>query len=255
MPNSWKEFKRHLKSLIDGEPLSNYKVIQRAGLSRDAYYKLFSPDRENSAMRKSTVYSLAATLKQSVEYVNGIPQFSDFIFEFPISLAQSALNIAVAEAGGVKELAEKVKLPVGQLNILLSTNDTSTEGTVSRSFLVKVGSLIGRVLVVDSSGVPTYLSETDSNDYLLKYEDLETVNKKLAPIQELSTIVEIDDLETIPDKGLQELLKSNNVNKYTISAKEQMELSLICRLRKSQSSMENWISILFALRTLGTNND
>ena len=77
MNKSWKDVKEKLKALIEAEQISDNEVIRKAGLSRNTYYKLFTPDREYSTMRKSTVFALAKVLHQHVKYLNEIPQFSN----------------------------------------------------------------------------------------------------------------------------------------------------------------------------------
>ena len=54
----------------------------------------------------------------------------------------------------------------------------------------------------------------------------------------------------IHDANLAELLKKNNLHKYEISDEEAEQLAYLAHSRKSSSTSEQWLMILFALRNL-----
>lgn len=74
--DSWKTTKAFLRDRIDSSPGSRASLIERAGLSRDAYYKLFKYGRLDRSMRKGTIDKLCAALNLNVHYVGGYPAFS-----------------------------------------------------------------------------------------------------------------------------------------------------------------------------------
>ncbi len=247
MNTSWIEVKNYLKECIELQPVSQFEIIKQSGLSRDAYYKIFGEGRENSPMRKATVYGLAKALSLSVKYIDKLPQFSvikrsvDFL---PLDLARDALQQAVAIAGGVDELSNLTNMPTSLFEGLLSSGSEYTQ-TVPKSFLIKVGASIRHTVQYDSAGKPEYTMSQESDD---RRDD----NYKVENDPNLETFLEYHNYPIVTDIGLQQLFEDINVEKYVISDLERKELFLISLFRDSQTTIEHWISILHTLRSLST---
>ena len=218
MHKSWNEFKIYLKALIDAEPISNYEVISRAGLSRDAYYKLFAPEREDSSMRKGTVYGLAEALDYSVNYVNSIPQFVQKLARsknITANYVQSSIQSAVRITGSLETFSRLSNINIFQLKDLMKL---SPETVIGISSLDQVNKAIGKLDQDMTSQVSKITSEGHLSD--------------------------------ITDHGLLQLINPDNIRKYNISDTERIELTMIAYNRNSQTTLEHWVSVLFTLRAL-----
>ncbi len=247
MNTSWIEVKNYLKECIELQPVSQFEIIKQSGLSRDAYYKIFGEGRENSPMRKATVYGLAKALSLSVKYIDKLPQFSvikrsvDFL---PLDLARDALQQAVAIAGGVEELSNLTNMPTALFNKILSGTNEDTQ-KISKDFLVKVGSSLGYTPHYRSDGRAEYIAKQEIDDFGVGINQIESDSS-------LETFLDYHNYPTPSDLGLLQLFEETNIEKYDISDLECKELFLISIFRDSQTTIEHWISILHTLRSLST---
>ncbi len=246
MNTSWKEVKKYLKDRIDSEPISPSEIIGKSGLSRDSYYRIFASGRENSPMRRSTVYGLAVALNLSVEYANKYPQFSDLNIStynnVPIHFAREALQVAVDDVGDTNRLADLIGVTASLLDEILSPSAVK-QIQVSRTLFVRIGSAIGRRLLIDPSG---------KLEYLPKDESITNAENEVSYLPHSTKHLPYDFnvLADIVDSGLRELFEPRNIKKHGITDGERFELSLISWRRKSNTSMDHWVSILYTLRSL-----
>ncbi len=243
MNTSWKEVKTYLKERIDSSSISPSEIVRKSGLSKDSYYTIFAHGRENSPMRKSTVYGLAVALNLSVEYTKNFPQFSDLNLSqhnnVPIQYAREALQVAIEEFGDTEDLAKQIGVPVSLLNEILSPNATK-QMQISRTLFVSIGYVIGRKLIIDPSGKLEYVSP-EAYTKAKFFQHLVDPNK-----------LEFDFTvrENIKDSGLLELFSEKNIEKYDVTIGERIELSQISIRRKSDTTLDHWVSILYTLRSL-----
>ena len=243
MNTSWKEVKAYLKERIDSSSISPSEITGKSGLSKDSYYTIFATGREDSPMRKSTVYGLATALNLSVTYTNKFPQFSEMNLiesnNVPIHFAREALQMAIKEFGDVEGLAEKILIPVSYLNEILSPN-ASKQMQISRDLFVTIGYFISKKLTIDPTGKLEYVSPEPY-----------TMEKMLEHLVDPETMTfDFTGWEDIKDSGLQELFDEKNINKYDITIGERMEMSKISIRRKSDTTVDHWVSILYTLRSL-----
>lgn len=243
MHKSWQEVKKHLKQLIEAEPISELAVIKKAGLSRNSYYKIFAADRKNSPMRKATVYALAKGLRHQTEYVDGFPQFSPILAQSSHSAARyvnEAIKYGTFLSGSLWQFSKKSGIDESHL---LKIMDASAEVQIDILILEALENAIKQL------DLERALQERDSSTVAIPElaKDGQTYHSE-------TTLGEIfqntDKLITISDTGLLQLLTDENISKYNISDTERTELSMISQNRNSQTTIEHWISILFALRAL-----
>ncbi len=229
---SWKEVKKYLNDLIEAQPVSNFEVVARSGLSRDSYYKIFSPEREDSPMRSTTVYGLANALDLSVEYVDNFPQFEQKgkgdSLRISRKHAHEAFEKAVEIAGSIEYLSELTDIPLDTLKEL-AMPIAIMRGGISRILFLRMGMALGRAILLHPNGKIEFISDDIKENILAGYS---------APEIQAS------------DVGLLQLLEEENTIEYKISESEIIELTMISQNRKSQTTIEQWISILYTLRAL-----
>ncbi len=243
MHKSWQEVKKHLKQLIEAEPISELAVIKSAGLSRNSYYKIFAPDRKNSPMRKATVHALAKVLRQQIKYVDGFPQFSPILALSPHAAARyvkDTIKHGTKLTGSLWQFSQKSGIDESHL---LKIMDASPEVPID---ILVLDALENAIAQIDLEGA---LKERDSSTIAIPElaKDGQTYHSE-------TTLGEIfqnsDKLVTTSDKGLLQLTTEENLLKYNISDTERSELSMISQNRNSQTTIEHWVSILYALRAL-----
>jgi hypothetical protein len=243
MLKDWYEVKKYLKDRIDSEQGSQFAVIEKAGLSRDSYYKLFAPEREKSPMRKSTVMGLAKALRIEVVYEYGIPQFTRKVTTkssiFAVN-ARDGLEYAIRLGGSIETIAEKSKIRLEVLQSVLEPTNYDTE--VSVHLFSKIAKAIDRVLIVYDNGF------IDFEEYGYGGPEPPEGEPVMAPRWWHDE--ELDQLDDVTDIGLIELIDQDNRKKYEISDSEAIELSQLSRSRQSDGTLTQWVSILFALRAL-----
>ncbi len=245
MNKSWSDVKKYLKAQIDVSPMSGIQIIENSGLSRDAYYKIFAPGREDAPMRKSTVYGLSKTLKLDVEYVDGLPQFSniqDTDNAIPIQNALEALHEVIEVAGGIEELSKKSHISISLLNTLISASEDDAR-KVPLNFLVRLGAVNGLSLQIDERGKACYSRGVEEHIYI-------PLNDEIEGDLHLDAFLDYYHYPKVVDPGLSKLFEDINIDKHQISESEKKELFLIATLRHSQSTMDHWISILYTIRDL-----
>ena len=244
MNTSWKEVKAYLKERIDSSSISPSEITGKSGLSKDSYYTIFATGREDSPMRKSTVYGLATALNLSVTYTNKFPQFSEMNLiesnNVPIHFAREALQMAIKEFGDVEGLAEKILIPVSYLNEILSPN-ASKQMQISRDLFVTIGYFISKKLTIDPTGKLEYVSPEPFT--------MEKMLEHLVDPENMGFDFTVRS-EDVKDSGLQELFNEKNIEKYDITIGDRIELSKISIRRKSDTTLDHWVSILYTLRSL-----
>ena len=244
MNTSWKEVKAYLKERIDSSSISPSEITGKSGLSKDSYYTIFATGREDSPMRKSTVYGLATALNLSVTYTNKFPQFSEMnLSEFnnvPIHYAREALQMALNEFGDIEGLADGIGLPVSYLNEILSPN-ASKQMQISRDLFVTIGYVINKKLIIDPTGKLEYVSPEPFT--------MEKMLEHLVDPENMGFDFTVRS-EDVKDSGLQELFNEKNIEKYDITIGDRIELSKISIRRKSDTTLDHWVSILYTLRSL-----
>lgn len=241
MLKDWIEVKTYLKDQIDSSEDSPSELMGKAGLSKDSYYKLFAPERLSSPMRKSTVHGIAAALSLDVSYEYGIPQFirEDTNFEsIPISNAREALETLLLWEGPIESIAEKSKVPVEDiLNIL---NSTSKHPDIPLDFLLKISTSLKMKLTVWENGFVSF-DHTNSDK----------IDKPwLVPLLWHEGIAGV--IHEIVDEGLQELVGGSSSEFHKITESEITELARIAENRQSNGSLNQWVSILYSIRSLDT---
>ena len=245
MNKSWKEVKEYLKDNVDSAAISPFEIIKRSGLSRDAYYKIFGKGRENSPMRRSTVYGLANALNLKVEYAEKLPQFTgrknsaDFI---PLYLAREAIQYAIGIAGGVEALSRRRNVTLDSFVRLISPTESDNR-PIPINFLTKAGSLIGLSLQIDPSGKAEYSTKTEEHVFIM-------ANDEIDGDLHLDAYLDYYSYPHVTDVGLDQLFENSNIQKFHISELERRELFLIATFRNSQTTLDHWVSILYALRAL-----
>ena len=240
---SWQEVKKHLKQLIEAEPISELAVINKAGLSRNSYYKIFAVDRKDSPMRKATVSALAKVLRHQTKYVDGFPQFSPIPALSPYTAAQyvkDAIKNGTNLTGSLWQFSQNSGIDESHL---LKIMDASAEVQIDILILDALENAIAQL------DLKRALKERDSSTIAIP-----EMAKDGQPYHSETTLGEIfqnsDKLITISDTGLLQLITDENIIKYNISDTERTELSMISHNRNSQTTLEHWVSVLFTLRAL-----
>jgi len=229
MLESWREVKEYILNVIEHEWGSEFDVMKEAGLTRDSYYKIFSPERLDRPMRKATVYGLAKALDFPVRYRKGIPQFTvleqNEAGEYVTlkSFARKALKYAIRVAGSIDELSQITLIPKETLTEILS--ESNDDSDVRIDYFYKIGAALNRELNVDYTGELT-LYHPDTN----KFDE---------------------DSIDILDEGLNQLLtKKENRTKHNISDIEAEVLVRIYQKISTQATIDRWTSLLYSLRGL-----
>ena len=237
MNNSWKEVKAYLKERLDSSPLTPTEIIGLSGLSKDSYYTIFAPGRENSSMRKSTVKGLCNALNLTVEYKDRFPQFSDpepgernYVL---MKHAQEALQAVMKEVPK-ERIAVAMGIPLKVLRTILS-GDPGMPMQLPLSMFRELAFQLKSNLVIFESGRIEIHSPTSFE------------GKHIVPIDKGGSDSAI---RNINDVGLQELLSEDNIAKYDISDGECKELANISINRNSSTTLDHWVSILYTLRSL-----
>ncbi len=243
MLESWKEVKQFLKNLIEAQQISDHEVIRRAGLSRSTYYQLFDPARENSPMRQATVFALAKVLYQGVKYIDGIPQFSPILARsknITAEYVQKAITDAIHTVGSIEKLSRLADLNIFQMQTLLNLSPNTV---IDMSTLDQVSIAIEK-LDLDR------ISEGSKSSLKTNFEEGHPVGSNVSEGDTGIKVLKHDELENVSDHGLLQLITEENLKKYNISDTERSELSMISQNRNSQTTIEHWVSILYALRAL-----
>lgn len=222
MDKSWKEIKTYLQICIDSQRETRAAIIRRAGLSKDSYFKIFRDDRLDKPMRKATVNRLARALNLVVvEYINGLPQI--------YSRTELEREKHYANIFSAQDLIEHALAA-------MEFSDLSALTGISVSSLKSIYENVSGDITVD--------------DETLK--NIDSVIKGEIHLDEDGNFVRwVAKDETIHDQGLRLLLTEENRNKHGITDMEEHELVLIDAGRKSCSTLESWISVLYSLRALG----
>ncbi len=253
MLESWKEVKEYLKKCIESVPGSQFDVIKRAGLSRDTYYKLFSPERANAPMRKATVNGLADALSLGVYYEDGFPQFSalnrdDSGIVTSVAHAQEAIKKVLDTGASLEYLASFSKIPIEELEQIMSAPNYSR--TVPFRYLAFIAGAIGQDARIDPSGTGKIIIEPSRrNQFSLEINESTLNNVKL-----LNPFDDKGKIRT-SDSGLLQLMEYENRRKHEIIDAEALELLAIAQRRNTQTTIDHWISILYALRALDKKED
>jgi len=242
----WEIVKDELKAYLDANPRSKFEIIEKAGLSKDAYYKLFSENRKKSPMRRATVEGLAKALNLSCMYPHGgIPSFDA---EEPLteSLKQAntkdAIKYAIDIVGSIELLSEKTDIPVDYLQNWAESDNP--EMSISIEALHKIANSINRTLIVFGDNAIS-LVDTLGGDPEMQPSIVRIDLSTLAPVNSYYT-------PQILDRGLQELISYENRKKHEITDQEIKALSHIQDSRETDGTISQWINILYAIRGLNS---
>jgi hypothetical protein len=240
-PRGWIAAKKQLREifkLIDESPA---RIFQNAGLSRDLYYKSLGPRSDDFPMRLTTVKKLGDALNVDYAYLGPFPFFGHVLLE-----AQNGPNFRTVVRDGmegilsVELLAYKVGIPTSELVDIL---DESGERV---SIPITVFQNLAHSMDMSISDTPdNTIRLLDSNReiaYYAGYIDKLIINKTNSD--------EVDEQPEIKDKGLKELLTHNYRFQYSITKKEADELTGIHSRRNSKATLSQWVTILYAIRSL-----
>ena len=243
---TWKIVKNELKNFLDSDPRSNLEIIGKAGLSKDAYYKLFKGDRLDSPMRRATVEGLARALNLTCMFPHGgLPSFTTkelLTDSLNTANVKEAIEYAINIAGSIDQLAELTDIPSDELTGYIQSDDPSKP--ISILILHKIALAIDRTLIVfgdESISLVDDLGHDPKMQPTLVKIDLST----LAPVNTHYT-------PQILDKGLFKLMDNDIRLKHDITNDEIKVLSHIQDSRETDGTVDQWINILYAIRGLNS---
>jgi hypothetical protein len=257
---SWEDVKSELKLYLEADPRSKFEVIEKAGLSRDAYYKLFpvkkadeskqqADERKRKAkapMRRGTVEGLANALNLTCMYPHGgLPSFSTkelLTLSLNAANTKDAVKYAINIAGSIESLAEKSNIPATELLHIMESESQTT--SISIKTLHMIAHAINRTLIVfgdDSISLVDDLGHDPKMQPTLVRIDLAT----LAPVNRNYT-------PQILDNGLFKLMDNDIRLKHDITNDEIKVLSHIQDSGETNGTVEQWINILYAIRSLNS---
>ena len=242
----WKIVKKELKNYLDSDPRSNLEIIGKAGLSKDAYYKLFKTDRLKKPMRRATVEGLAKALNLTCMYPHGgFPSFDTkelLTDSLNTANVKEAINYAINIAGSIDQLAELADIPSDELSGYIQPDEPGMK--ISIQILHKIALAIDRTLIVFGDASISLVDDLGHNPDMqptLVRIDLST----LAPVN-------INYTPQILDKGLFKLMDNDIRKKHDITNDEIKVLSHIQDSRETDGSVDQWINILYAIRGLNS---
>ncbi len=241
---SWNDVKGELKSYLEADPRSKFEIIEKAGLSKDAYYKLFAPERSGSPMRRGTVEGLAKALNLTCMYPHGgMPSFgTEELLTQSLHTANTkeTIQYAINIVGNIELLAEKTEIRASELSSYLEPD--KQDKPISIQTLNKIAQAINRTLIVfgDNS-----ISLVDEFGY-------DPNNQPTIVRVDLSTLAPVDRNYTpqIYDNGLFELIHHDIRKKHDITEQEIKVLAHIQNDLETNGTLSQWVNILYAIRGL-----
>jgi hypothetical protein len=249
----WKAIKDELKSYMDADPRSKFEIIEKAGLSRDAYYKLFpteeakdSEKKANAPMRRATVEGLAKALNLTCMFSpGGWPTFSaaDPLAGYLNNAnTKEAVKYAIEIAGSLELLSEKADISTSELESILKSDSQHTP--TSLHTLHRIAQAIDRTLIVFGDDSITLVNNHSHGP------SASPTTVKL----DLSTLAHVgaNDSPRIMDEGLKQLVFGDSGLKHEITENEIKMLSQIQDSSETDGTLTQWTNILYSIRGLNT---
>ena len=257
---SWETVKDELKSYMDADPRSKFEIFEMAGLSRDAYYKLFpikkvdeskqqAEERKKKAkapMRRATVEGLAKALNLTCMFSpGGWPTFStaDPLAGYLNNAnTKEAVKYAIKIAGGLEILSEKADIPISELESISQSDSQDTP--TSLHTLHKIAQAIDRTLIVFGNDSTSLVSNPNHDP---------SVSPTTVKF-DLSTLAHVGVSESprILDAGLKQLVFGDSSLKHEITNNEIKILSQIQDSSETDGTLTQWTNILYSIRGLNT---
>ena len=242
----WPDVKEQIKILLESDERSHLAIFKEAGLSTDTYYKLVDDDRADTPMRKATVEGLAKALNIECTYHHGLPFFGAiniFLKTKNGPTVREVVQLAINHAGDIYSLSLETGIPDSELSSII--NSTNEHKTISLTLFRKIVQSIGLNLSIWSDNTIALMDKaarvTELDLYFHSNSNVPTEN----PEEDI-------DVPGISDRGLLELIKPDNRSKHAITEHEIKELASIHRSHLSNSTKDQWITILYVIRSLDT---
>ncbi len=238
---SWESTKKQLIEILDICEDSPAKMLESAGLNRDFYYKLDDDKREKSQLRASTIQKLSDALNIPFVFMGNFPFFGNVSLSAREGKDMTAIiSTAVRREIRIEILAYKVGVTPGDITEMIKPNNRLT------SVPIPLFEKLAQALDMEITAYPdNSIGLLASNREIGRFDsfiDLQAMNKTANNVQASKT-----DLR---DKGLRELLCEENLKKYSITISEIDDLTHIESHRDSNSTVSQWVAILYAIRSL-----
>jgi transcriptional regulator with XRE-family HTH domain len=240
---TWEDVRLELKVLLKSDEQSAFEIFKQAGLSRNAYYKIFESGRESTIIRKSTINRLAIALNLPCAFYDGLPYFGALEASHQTrngSTVKEVIQLAVDIARTPKLLSENTHVQLEEItNILGSDNPV---GIMSLKSFSKIAKAIGLTLSIFRDNSFALIANNGEIPKLDSY----------VPSEGIISLSQVDEhsISFVSDFGLYQLLNPNNLKKHSITEQEIEELTYIHESRNSKGNLSQWIAILYAIRGL-----
>ncbi len=241
LARTWDSAKEQLELIFELLDESPAIIFQSAGLSRALYYKSLGPKSGNFAMRPATVEKLAKVLLVDYAYVGNFPFFGHVLLETQTGLNfRDVIRESMEGVLSVELLAYKAGIPASELVDILDRSGkiVSIPITVFKNLAHALDFSIMDTadnfiqLLNSEREVGRYAGYIDKN--ILRGSDTETTENQ----------------SEVSDDGLKELLTPANRFQYSLTMQEADELTKICIRRNSKATLSQWVTILYAIRSL-----
>ncbi len=242
---SWESTKKQFIEILDLCEDSPAKMLESAGLNRDLYYKLDDDNRKKSQLRASTIQQLCEALDIPFVFMGNFP----FLGNVSLSAREgkdmtSIISTAVSREIKIEILAYKVKVTPGDITEMIKPNSRVT--SVPIPLFEKLAQALDMEITAYSDNS---IGLIDSNREIGRFNtfiDFEAMNKTVKSMQASQS--------DIHDEGLRELLNEENLKKYSITTTEIDDLTHIDSHRDSKATLSQWIAVLYAIRSLESQN-
>lgn len=238
---SWESTKKQLIEILDLCEDSPAKMLESAGLNRDLYYKLDDDKRDKSQLRASTIQKLSDALNIPFVFMGNFPFFGNVSLSASVGQDMSDIvSIAIKRELRVEILAYKVGMTSGDITELIKPKNRNT--SVPIPLFEKLAQALDMEITAYSDNTIGLIASNEEIGRFDTFIDFQAMNKIAINIQEYYV--------KLRDEGLRELLSEKNQKKYSITSSEIDDLTHIESHRDSNSTVSQWVAILYAIRSL-----
>ncbi|MBT4036360.1 MAG: hypothetical protein HOB84_08760 [Candidatus Marinimicrobia bacterium] len=238
---SWENSKKQIIEFLDLCEDSPGKVLENAGLNRDLYYQLKDSRRQSAPLRASTIQKLSEALNIPFVFMGNFPFFGNVLLSSREGQDMtSILSTAIRRELRVEILAYKVGLAPSDITEMIQSKDLKI--SVPIPLFEKLSQALDMEITAYADNSIGLLASNEEIGRFDTFIDFQTMNKIVINIQEYYV--------KLRDEGLRELLSEQNQKKYSITSSEIDDLTHIESHRNSNSTVSQWVAILYAIRSL-----